>query len=41
MRHDPLCDRLDLNPVTCAHCMCIARERAAYVIEQARELVNA
>lgn len=38
MKHDPLCDRKHLDPVTCTHCMCIARERARYAIEQAFEL---
>lgn len=37
MRHDPLCDRLELEPATCPHCMCIARERARYAIEQVLE----
>ena len=37
MRHDPLCSDLHLDPTTCPHCMCIARERARYAIEKALE----
>ena len=35
MKHDPLCNRTYLDATTCAHCMCIAHERAKYAIEQA------
>lgn len=37
MQHDPMCHRFDMEPETCTHCMCIARERARYAIEQALE----